>query len=169
MARHGQFNKSKRRYKNISSRKRNCKGSSFVNCDDPEPKERIKFTSSGLTGHPFFSDQALQFMETRTCTYCCRNLEDDDCNIDDLCNQLCCESCLFCPARSESWWGSATDLALEEEDCFDIDSGAADNTLHEEVPWHVMVSAIKSNQKLVPSTGGSKRKYYSMVTTHWEH
>jgi len=72
---------------------------------------------------------------------------------------------LFCPARSESWWGSATDLALEEEDSFDIDSGAADDTLREEVPWHVMVSAMKSNQKLVPSTGGSKRKYYSMVTT----
>ncbi len=48
MARHGQFNKSKRRYKNISSRKRNCKGNSFVNCDDPEPKERTKYTSTGI-------------------------------------------------------------------------------------------------------------------------
>ena len=111
-----------------------------------------------------FNGQAVQFMETRMCTYCSRNLEDDDCNIGDLCNQLCCDSCLFCPARSESWWGYASDVALEEEDSFDIDPGADDDTLREEVPWHVMVSAMKSNQKLVTSTGGSKRELFSMVT-----
>ncbi len=72
---------------------------------------------------------------------------------------------LVLPARSESWWGCATDLSLEEEDSFDIDPGAADDTLREIVPWHVMVSAMKNNQKLVPSTGGSKKKDFCMVTT----
>ncbi len=109
--------------------------------------------------------QALQFMETRGCTYCNKQLEDDDGNINDLCNQLPCDSCLFCPASSLSWWGNETYIALEKDGSFNIDHGAADETLREEVPWHVMVSSMKSNQKIVPSTGGSKRKYYSMVTT----
>ena len=92
-----------------------------------------------------------------------QELEDDNCHIDDLCNQLCCDSCLFCPARSESWWGCASDRALEEDDSFEIDLGSADDTLRDQVPWHVTFSGMKSNQKLVPSTGGSKRKYYSMA------
>jgi hypothetical protein len=91
-------------------------------------------------------------------------LEADELNIDEMCNQLCCNPCLFCPTRSASWWGNETDFPLEEEASFDIDAGKADETLQEEVPWHIMVSVMKSNQKLVPSTGGSKTKYYSMVT-----
>jgi hypothetical protein len=133
-----------------------------VNKQTAHLESMSELLASGLAGHQhLFNGQAVQFMETRMCTYCIRNLEDDDCNIvDDLCNQLCCDSCLFCSASSESWWGYASDLALEEEDSFDIDPGAADDTLREEVPWHVMVSAMKSNQKLVPSTGGSKRNFF---------
>ena len=117
-----------------------------------------------LLAHQFPYHQALQADETRSCTYCTRELEEDEVNIDDMCNQLCCNSCLFCPTRSASWWGSETDFTLEEEASFDIDAGEADETLQEEVPWHIMVSVMKSNQKLVPSTGGSKTTYYSMVT-----
>ncbi len=130
--------------------------------------------ASGLIAHQFHIHQALQFDETRACTYCCKELEADEFNIDDLCNQLCCNSCLFNPERSASWWGHETDLVLEEEDSFDIDTGEADEELRQEVPWHVTLSLMKSNQILVPSTGGSKTKYYNMVSSgnvsrKWKH
>ena len=116
----------------------------------------------GLIAHQAFT---LQFDETRACTYCSKELEAGEVNIDDLCNQLCCKSCLFSPDRTASWWGDETDLALEDEDSFDIDTGEADEELRQEVPWHVTLSLMKSNQKLVPSTGGSKTKYYNMVSS----
>ncbi len=124
MGRQAPFNHAKRRNQKIRKQKRNGRGNDFVKCD-PDPEESCVLKSwicnreqtahlesmsellaSGLAGHQhLFNDQAVQFMATRMCTYCSRTLEDDDCHIDDLCNQLCCDSCLFCPARSESWWG----------------------------------------------------------------
>ena len=142
MVRQKTFNNSKRRNEKNRGQKRNAEGNSFVKCD-PVYKEScmmksgrplqkqsvdsyklfVKYMSEGKTelqaiqllAHHFPYHQALQADETRSCTYCTRELEEDEVNIDDMCNQLCCNSCLFCPTRSASWWGSETDFTLEEE------------------------------------------------------
>ena len=66
--------------------------------------------------------------------------------------------------RSANWWGRDTEIASDEEDSFDVDSGSADDELIAEVPWHIQVLLMKNNQKMEPSRGGGKTKWYSMVT-----
>ncbi len=84
----------------------------------------------------------------------------DECHIDDINNQLCCASCLWSSDRSANWWGQDTEIDSDEEDSFDVDSGLADDELIAEVPWHIQVSLMRNNQKMEPSRGGGKTKWY---------
>jgi hypothetical protein len=120
------------------------------------PKQTLSPQLLASTFHP---DQFAN-----ACTYCSEALEMDECHIDDMSNQLCCSSCLWSSDRSANWWGNDTEIASDEEDSFDVDSGSADDELIAEVPWHIQVSLMRNNQKMEPSRGGGKTKWYSMVT-----
>ncbi len=103
--------------------------------------------------------QAFGFISEQlhnACIYCSEFVQEDECHIDDMSDQLCCASCLWSSDRSANWWGQDTDIECgEEEDSFDFHWGSVDDDLIEEVPWHIQVSLMKKNHKMVPSTSTS--------------
>ena len=122
------FNNSKARNRKICGQRRN--DHKFVkSC--PYPKESC-FIKSGFSYQAFgFSSEQIN----HACTYCSEFLQEDECHIDDMSNQLCCVSCLWSSDRSANWWGHDTAVEYdEEEDSFDVDCGSADDDLIGEVP-----------------------------------